>query len=176
MTGQTPAIERKGPNMLSKKMLDALNEQINAEMYSSYLYLSMATHFEDDNLKGFANWMHKQAKEEWAHAMRFYEYINDRMGRVTLKGIDTPPNSWASPVALFEEVCKHEAHVTALINNLVNMALDEKDHATNAMLQWFVTEQVEEEASAGEVLDTLKKIKDSPNGLFMLDHKLGQRE
>ncbi len=161
--------------MLSKKIQDALNGQINAELYSSYLYLAMAAHFEAANLKGFANWMRVQAGEEYGHAMKFYAYINDRMSRVTLKAIAAPPASWPSAQAAFREVCKHEAKVTGLINNLVDLAVAAKDHATTAMLQWFVSEQVEEEASANEVLSMLGAIKESANGLFMVDHQLAKR-
>ncbi len=161
--------------MLSKKIQDALNAQINAEMYSSYLYLAMAAHFEAANLKGFANWMQVQATEEYGHAMKFYKYIQDRMGRVTLTAIAAPPAEWASPLAAFEEVARHEAKVTGLINELMNLAQAEKDHATAGVLQWFVNEQVEEEASAADVVNMLKAIKDSTNGLFMIDHQLAKR-
>lgn len=161
--------------MLSKKIQEALNGQINAELYSSYLYLAMAAHFEAANLKGFANWMRIQAGEEYSHAMKFYGYINDRMGRVALQEIAAPPASWPSAQAAFNEVCKHEAKVTGLINDLVDLAVAQKDHATTSMLQWFVNEQVEEEASANEILAMLKAIKDSANGLFMIDHQLAKR-
>ena len=161
--------------MLSKKMQDALNKQINAELYSSYLYLSMAAHFDAENLKGSAGWMKGQAQEEHAHAMRIYDYVNDRMGRVTLAAIDAPPTAWDSPLAVFQQTCEHEAKVTAMIHDLVNLAAAEKDHATEAMLQWFVTEQVEEEAAANEIREKLETIEGSPQGLFMLDQVLAQR-
>ncbi len=162
--------------MLSDKMLEALNKQINAELYSSYMYLSMAACFDAANLKGFASWMKAQAREENAHAMKFYAYINDRGKAVQLRAIDAPPTKWATPLAAFEDTCQHEAKVTRMIYDLLELAQAEKDHATAAMLQWFVTEQVEEEAAAQEIRDKLAAIKDSPNGLFMLDHALGKRE
>jgi ferritin len=161
--------------MLSKKMQAALNRQINAELYSSNLYLAMAAWFESENLKGLSQWMQVQAKEEHAHAMKFYEYVHDRMGRVTLAGVEAPPESWASASAAFGDTCKHEAKVTGLIHALVDLATEEKDHATAVFLQWFVSEQVEEEATANEVHAKLKAIKDSTNGLFMMDHQLSKR-
>jgi ferritin len=161
--------------MLSKKMLAALNAQINAELYSSYLYLSMASWFVGENLKGFASWMRVQAQEEHSHAMKFYGHILDRMGRVTLGAIEAPPASWAAASAAFADTCKHEAKVTGLINALADLAAAEKDHATANFLQWFVTEQVEEEATANEILAMLTAIKDSANGLFMIDHQLAKR-
>ncbi len=161
--------------MLSEKMENALNEQINAEFYSSYLYLSMACYFEDKGLPGSANWMRNQAQEEWYHGMKLHDFVNERGGRVTLKAIDAPPAEWKSTLAVFENVLSHEQKVTGLINDLVNMALDERDHATNIFLQWFVSEQVEEEASAGEVLQKLKLIGNDTTGLFTLDQELGQR-
>jgi ferritin len=161
--------------MLSKKMLGALNAQINAELYSSYLYLSMAAWFESENLKGFAHWMRVQAQEEHGHAMKFYGYIHDRMGRVTLGVIQAPPASWSAASAAFADTCKHEAKVTGLINALADQACAEKDHATANFLQWFVSEQVEEEAVANDILSKLKAIKDSTNGLFMIDHQLVKR-
>ena len=161
--------------MLKKKMLKALNDQINAEMYSSYLYLSMEAYFQSVSLKGFAAWMRAQAQEEMMHAMKFYDYVNERGGKVTLEAIAKPETTWTSPLAVFEAVLKHEEHVTSLINDLVDLAIAEKDHATNNFLQWFVSEQVEEEASAGEVVEKLKLIKDNTSGLFMVDAELGKR-
>lgn len=162
--------------MLSKKMQDALNDQITAELYSSYMYLSMAAHFESANLKGFANWMHVQAHEEYMHAMKFYHHILERRGKVTLAGVDAPPNKWASPLAAFEGVFAHEQKVTGLIDKLVKLAAAEEDAATGIFLQWFVTEQIEEEASADHIVFQLRAIKDSPQGLFMLDSVLGVRK
>ena len=161
--------------MLSKKMEKAVNDQINAELYSAYLYLSMAAFFELSNLKGFANWMRVQYQEETMHAMKMFDYVNEKGGKVKLAAIDGPESEWESPLAVFEVVLAHERKVTGLIDNLVDIAAEEHDHATNIMLQWFVTEQVEEEASADTVLQSLKLMADAPGGLFMLDRELGQR-
>lgn len=161
--------------MLSKKMEDALNEQINKELYSAYIYLAMNCYFEDKGLPGAANWMRMQAQEETFHAMKMHDFVNERGGRVTLKAIDAPPSDWKSVQAVFEHVLEHEQMVTGLINNLVNLALDERDHATNIFLQWFVSEQVEEEASVNEVLQKIKLIGNDTAGLFTLDQDLGQR-
>jgi ferritin len=161
--------------MLSKKMDKALNDQIKWELYSSYLYLSMAAYFADLGLGGFAHWMRMQAQEEEFHAMKFYDYVLERGGRVVLQGIDAPPSEWKSPLDAFEETLKHEEHVTSLINDLVDLAIKEKDHATNIFLQWFVTEQVEEEDSVNEVLSKLKLVGDGGEGLFMLDKELSAR-
>jgi ferritin len=161
--------------MIGKKLQDALNKQLNAELYSSYLYLSMAAYFERINLRGFANWMRVQVQEENAHAMKFFDYVIERGGRVLLSSIEGPPTKWESPMDAFEHVSKHEQKVTALINKLVNLAVSEKDHATNNFLQWFVSEQVEEEASAEEVVQKLRLMKDAPGGLFMIDRELAQR-
>ena len=161
--------------MLSKKMLAALNKQLNAELYSSYLYLSMAAWLEGQNLKGIAQWMRVQAKEEHGHAMKFFDYVVDRMAEVSLGAVEAPPGSWASPLAAFEDTCKHEAKVTGLIHGLADLAAAEKDHATGVFLQWFISEQVEEEATANEVLGKLQAIGDSVGGLHVLDHHLGKR-
>jgi ferritin len=161
--------------MLPQNMEQALNKQLNAELYSAYLYLSMAAYFYSLNLNGFANWMTVQNQEETMHAMKFYNYINERGGRITLAQIDGPPTNWHSPLEVFEETLKHEEKVTGLINNLVDLAIAERDHAANAFLQWFVTEQVEEEASANEIIQNLKMAGNDPNALFMLDRELGAR-
>lgn len=161
--------------MINKKIEDAVNNQINAEIYSGYLYLSMSAYFQVKGLKGFAHWMEVQAGEEFGHARKFYNYLFDRGGRVTMKQVDGPPTEWKSPENVFDEVYKHEQKVTALINDLVNLAIAEKDHATNNILQWFVAEQVEEENSALTVLDELKLIGNDGNGLLMKDRELGQR-
>ncbi|MCL2789382.1 MAG: ferritin [Desulfobulbus sp.] len=160
---------------MQKKMLKALNGQINAEMYSSYLYLAMEAYFQSISLKGFATWMRVQAQEELMHAMKFYDFTNERGGKVTLEAIAKPETAWTSPLAVFEAVLKHERHVTSLINDLIDLAISEKDHATNNFLQWFISEQVEEEASAGEIVEKLKLIKDNPSGLFMVDAELNKR-
>ena len=161
--------------MLSKRMLDALNEQVNAEFYASYLYLSMATYFEERNLNGFAHWMKAQWQEEIGHAMKIYGYINERGGRVTLKGIGDPATQFASPLDCFEKALEHEIKVTGMINNLVDIADEEKDRATHVFLHWFIKEQVEEEASVNEVIDMLKMVGDKGQALMMVDRQLAQR-
>jgi len=162
--------------MIGSTVQDAMNQQVNAELYSAYLYLSMAAHFEAANLHGMAHWMQLQAKEEVGHALKFFKHIAERGGRVTLASIAAPPTKWDSPQALFEVVYTHECHVTSLINKLVELAGAEKDHASAVFLQWFVNEQVEEEANASEILHQLKMVGDSKQGLFMLDHHLAQRQ
>jgi ferritin len=161
--------------MLSPKIEDALNSQINAELYSSYLYLSMSAYCDSQNLAGMANWMRIQAQEEHTHAMKFFDFVNERDGRVLLKQIEAPKTEWTSPLDVFEETLAHEQKVTGLINDLVDLSLSEKDHASNTFLQWFVTEQVEEEATAKSIVDKLKLIGDNPVALYMLDGELGQR-
>lgn len=161
--------------MISKSIEKALNDQINAELYSSYLYLSMMSYFESVNLGGFATWMRAQTQEEIMHAMKMYDFVNERGGRVLLQAIDAPPSEWDSPLAAFEAAYAHEQLVTGRINDLVNLAMEEKDHATNAFLQWFVNEQVEEEASADNVVQNLKVAQNAPGALFIIDRELGQR-
>jgi len=161
--------------MLNNDMEKALNAQVNAEMYSAYLYLSMSAFFQSKSLSGFAGWMRVQAQEEMVHAMKFYDFINERGGRVILEPIEAPPTDWDSPLATFEAVYEHEQKVTGLINELVELALEKHDHATNIFLQWFVSEQVEEEDSANEVVEKIKLVGDAKGGLFMLDRELGQR-
>ena len=161
--------------MIKERIQDALNEQINAELYSSYLYLSMSAYFESINLKGFASWMRVQTQEELLHAMKFYDYLIERGGKVVLSSIESPPTEWPSPLAIFENAYQHEQKVTGLINELVDLAIAEKDHATNIILQWFVSEQVEEEASADEVVQKIKLMGDARGGIFMLDRELAQR-
>jgi ferritin len=161
--------------MLTEKMEKALNHQLNREMYSAYLYLSMSAYFQSTSLDGFANWMKVQAQEEMVHAMKFYGFVNDRGGRVTLLPIEAPPIEWASALSAFEDALEHEKKVTGLINDLVELALSEHDHATHIFLQWFVTEQVEEEDSANQVIQKLKLMGDARGGMFMLDRELGQR-
>jgi ferritin len=162
--------------MLSDRMEKALNGQVNAELYSSYLYLSMNAYFKSVNLDGFANWMYAQAQEELMHAMKFYNFINQRGGRTLLAAIEAPPDQWDSPLAVFEDTLKHEQKVTGLINGLVDIAMEERDHATQVFLQWFVTEQIEEEESAGSVLEQLKLLGDAKQGLFMMDRELATRQ
>jgi ferritin len=162
--------------VIGKKMLEALNEQINAELYSAYLYQAMAAQFEADNLRGFAHWMDVQAKEEQNHARKIYEFLANRGGRVVLKAIVAPPGEWKSALAVFEESYAHEQKVSGLINRLVELARAENDHAAEVFLAWFVTEQVEEEANASQIVEKLKMIKEQPQGLLMLDAQLAARE
>ena len=161
---------------LSKKMQDALNEQIKEEMASAYIYLSMAAYCESINLSGFAGWMQAQSSEEMAHAMKFYGYIHERGGRVVFKALEQPPVEFAGPVDVFEKTLAHEQYITGRIHKLYAMATEEKDYASLGLLQWFVNEQVEEESTAGEILDMLKMTGDKGQGLFMLDRHLGSRE
>jgi ferritin len=161
--------------MLSDKMQDALNGQLNAELYSSYLYLSMNAYFKSVNLDGFANWMYYQVQEELAHSMKLYDFINQRGGKVKLLQIEAPSTAWSSPLAVFEATLEHEQKVTALINELVELALAEHDHATSIFLQWFVSEQVEEEESVSGVLQQLKLMGEAKGGLFMIDRELAKR-
>jgi len=157
-------------------MHEALNNQIKNEMFSAYLYYSMSLHFTSMNFRGFATWMERQAMEEMEHAKKFIDYVTDRGGKVTLQSIDKPQEEWSSPLAAFEDSLKHEKFITAEINKLVDLAHAENDQATHYMLGWFVTEQVEEEASVGEVVDMLKMVGDHKQAIFMLDSKLGQRQ
>ncbi len=161
--------------MLSEKILEALNKQINAEFYSAYLYLAMSAYFEARNLKGFANWMRVQAQEETTHAMKIYDYVVERGGKVKLMAIEQPPAEWGSPLEAFEAAYNHEIKITGMINELVNLAMEEKDHATYNMLQWFVAEQVEEEASTDEIVQKLKMLGEDSRGILMIDRELAQR-
>ncbi len=161
--------------MISKKIEKAFNAQINAELYSAYLYEAMAMYFESENLGGFANWMNIQAQEELTHAMKFCAFVNERGGRVKMAAIEAPPAEWDGPTGAFGAVLNHEQKVSALINDLVDLAIAEKDHAANNFLQWFVAEQVEEEKSADEILQKAKRMIDAPGGLYMLDEQLAQR-
>ena len=162
--------------MMGERLQEAINEQINKELYSAYLYLSMSAYCEAEGLSGFAAWMRAQAQEEVGHAMRFFDHVNTRGGRVVLKAIEVPPPIWKSPLEMFEQVLEHERKVTGMINRLYQLALSENDYATQIELQWFITEQVEEEESAGAVVEQLKRIGDQPMGLLMLDRELGQRQ
>jgi ferritin len=161
--------------MLSRKMQDAINEQINKELYSAYMYLSMAAYCEDANLPGSAHWMRAQANEEMEHAMKFFGYVNERGGRVILKAIDQPSVEFQGLLDVFERTLEHEQYVTSLIDNLYTLALEERDYASQSFLQWFIDEQVEEEASATEIVETLKMIGDKGHALVMLDRQLGSR-
>jgi len=156
-------------------MESALNDQVNAELFSSYLYLSMSAWFIRKNLPGFAHWMYIQTKEEAAHAMLFFNHINERDGTAELKAIAQPELEWDDPIKVFEAVLAHEQKVTGLIYNLVDIAIQEKDHATNNKLQWFVAEQVEEEANANEILEQLRIVEGKGQGLLLLDRELKAR-
>lgn len=162
--------------MLAKAVQDAMNEQIKTEFYSAYQYLSMAAYCESVNLPGFAHWMRIQAREEVEHAMKFYDFVLDRGGRVLLQAIDQPVIEFGSPLEVFEQALKHEQRVTATINELYTLAVEENDYASQAFLQWFVTEQVEEEKNAGDVVETLKMVGDKSEALFLLDRELGSRD
>lgn len=161
--------------MINKAMQDAMNEQINKEFYSSYLYLSMAAYFEEKNLAGFAHWMRIQDVEEREHAMKFYNFILERSGKVTLKALEAPKTEWKSSLELFEEAAAHEAMITASINILYELAMKEKDYPAVTMLQWFITEQVEEEKNAADIVANLKLIEDRGTAVLMLDHRLAKR-
>jgi ferritin len=162
--------------MIGQAMQDAMNEQINKELFSSYLYLSMAAYFEDKNLPGFANWMRVQAEEEREHGMKFFDFIQERGGRVLLKGIDAPKTDWSPSLEVAQEVAQHEAKVTASIYALYELALQEKDYPSQVMLQWFINEQVEEEKNAAEIVATLQLIEDRGTAVLMLDHQLAKRK
>jgi ferritin len=161
--------------MLTDKLLDLMNNQVNKEHYSSYLYLSMAAYFESEGLPGFANWMKVQSAEEYEHGMKFYEFINDRGKKVVLDAIAKPAGTWNGPADVFQEVLKHEKHVTSLINAIYAQAVDDNDYPTQIMLHWFINEQVEEEKNAQQIVDQFKMIGESKNSLMMLDHALGKR-
>ncbi|MFX0133616.1 MAG: ferritin [Candidatus Hodarchaeota archaeon] len=161
--------------MIKENVEEALNRQVNRELYSSYLYLSMAAYFESINLKGFANWMRVQFQEENFHAMKMFDYVIGRGGRAKLLSIEAPPMDWDSPLKIFEHTYEHEKKVTGLINNLVKLASSEEDYATYNMLQWYVKEQVEEEASANEILEKLKMVGNDKNALLTLDREFAQR-
>ena len=161
--------------MISDKVQAALNDQINKELYSEYLYLSMAAYFDSIGLKGFANWMRCQMKEERTHALMQYSYVNEAGGRVALTAIDAPPVEFESALDVYEKTLAHEKVVTASINALVDLAMTERDHATNAFLQWFITEQVEEEATAKEWADQLRLVGDDGRGILMLDREAATR-
>jgi len=161
--------------LLSQSIAESLLEHLNQELYSSYLYLSMSAYFDHEELPGFASWMKIQVREELDHVVRVYTYINDRGARVSLLPIQGPPTHWKSPRDVYEEALVHEEETTARIHRLVDQALREVDYATHGFLQWFVTEQVEEEALLKRVLTNLKLIEGSPGGLFMIDQNLGTR-
>jgi len=161
--------------MLSPKVQEALNRQVGAELYSSYLYLSMVAHLEAENFKGMAQWMRVQSGEETTHGMKIYDYIIERGGRVTLTQIDAPKTKWGSPSELFADAYAHEQKITAMINDLMDLAVAEKDHASHDFLEWFAAEQVEEESAALAIVEQLKLVGGSGVGLYMIDQQLGQR-
>lgn len=161
--------------MLKEKVLTAINDQINAEFHSAYLYLSMSAWFENKGLTGFANWMKIQYQEETTHAIKFFNYVIERNGRVTLAPIAAVDTDFKNIVDVFEKTLAHEEMVTDRINKIMDIAIAESDHATRSFLNWFVDEQVEEEANVNEILDTLRLINGEGNGVFMLDRELKQR-
>jgi len=161
--------------MLSSKLQDALNKQINAELFSSYLYLSMAGWFEAENLKGMAHWMRIQSGEETAHGMRIFDFINDRGGQVALGAIEAPKTQWKSPLEAFEDAYKHEQKITGMIGDLMNLAAVEKDGAAHDFLEWFCREQVEEESQSQLIVAQLKLVGDAGVGRYLLDQELGKR-
>ncbi|MBL7215697.1 MAG: ferritin [Phycisphaerae bacterium] len=161
--------------MINKKVEQLINKQINAETYSAYLYWSMSAALEKMNLPGFANWMRVQAQEEMTHAMKFYVHIIERGGTVKLTAIDAPPTEWSGVKAVFEAGLKHEQLVTSLINGLVDLAMQEKDHAANMFLQWFVNEQIEEEKNAMDILGQLEIVGNTAGGLYLLDKEMAAR-
>ncbi|MHB0960619.1 MAG: ferritin [Pirellulaceae bacterium] len=160
---------------MDKKIETAFNRHLNAEFYSSYLYLSMANCFAAQNLEGMTSWMRIQMDEERMHAMKFVDFINDRGGRVILGQIDKPPSEWSTPLAAFEEALSHERLISKMINELLDLTIKENDHASASFLQWFVNEQVEEEAAAQAIVGKLKLIQDNSMGLLMVDQQLGLR-
>jgi ferritin len=160
---------------LSKKLQDALNAQIKEELFSSYIYLSMAAYCESINLAGFAHWMRSQSQEELEHALKFFGYVHERGGRVELEALDKPPFEFEGPIDVFVKTLEHEQFISSRIADLYALAIEEKDYASFSVLQWFIDEQVEEEQNAGEILDMLKMIGDKGQGLIMLDRQLAQR-
>ncbi|MDE2998183.1 MAG: ferritin [Gemmatimonadota bacterium] len=161
--------------MIKETVQVALNQQLNSELYASYYYLSMSAYFHATNLTGFASWMRAQAQEELIHAMKIYDFINDREGEIALTTVAAPTRHWDDSLAAFEDAYRHEKAVTAQIYDLVDLSVEERDHATNTFLQWFVTEQVEEEATASDIVNKLKLVGNDGNGLFLLDRDLGTR-
>ena len=161
--------------MSTEKVLKEMNDQIQRELDSAYIYLSMAAYFDGLNMPGFAHWMKKQFEEEQEHAMKFYDFIYDRGGEVKLQPLTQPPVEFDSPLAAFEITLAHEKKITGHINDLYALAVAEKDYASQVLLQWFIEEQVEEEKNAGDILDLLKKASGHFQALHMLDRELGQR-
>jgi len=162
--------------MISEKLLSAINEQIKNELYSAYLYLAMSAQFEAESLPGFARWTRLQAVEETEHALKLFDFVNDRGGRVELLAIDKPPKEFGTPLEVFKEIYAHEQKVTALIHNLYEIALEEKDYPAQVMLHWFIEEQVEEEMNSSLIVDQLQMVEDRQGNLINLDHRIGQRK
>ena len=162
-------------SVISQKVQDAINEQIKNELYSGYIYLAMAAHFESESLTGFASWMRLQAREEVTHGMKLFDYLTDRGGKVVLQAIQAPPTELGSPLSIFQTAYQHEQKVTAMIHGLYALAVAENDYATQVMLNWFVNEQVEEEKNAAEIVAKLEMIGEGRPSLLMLDHRLGKR-
>ncbi|MDX9847609.1 MAG: ferritin [Tenuifilaceae bacterium] len=162
--------------MLNPRVQNAINDQINAEIWSAYMYLSMSSYFASEGLNGFANWMRVQWQEELTHAMKFFDYMVERGTQPILKPIDAVPEKWNSTLHAMEETLKHEQKVTSLINNIMDIAIEEKDHASKSMLQWFIDEQVEEEANAQEIIDSLRLLDGKGHGIYMLDKELKARQ
>lgn len=162
--------------MISKKLENALNKQINEEIFSAYLYLSMSAYFLSLNLDGFASWMKVQAQEEMSHAMKFFQFINEMEGRISLLAIQEPEKAWKSPLAAFTAAHKHEQHISGCINDLYRLASAENCYPMQIMLQWFIKEQVEEEAAAAKIVFELNQVKDSTQGLWMINRELGARK
>ena len=161
--------------MISSTIQNAINDQIKHEFFSSYLYLSMSAYFETQSLPGFARWMRVQSQEEHEHAMKFFDFLNDRGGSVELQALDQPVGEFQSPLDVFEQSLAHERKVTALIHRLYELALKENDYATQTLLQWFITEQVEEEKNAGQIVEQLKMTGGEPSALLLLDRDLAGR-
>lgn len=160
---------------MDKGVQDALNDQISAELYAAYLYLAMSAHFDQKSLLGFATWMRYQAEEELAHAMRLFDYMNRRGARVHFGGIDPTPEEFGDPLQLFESSLAHEKKVSEMIHRLYDLAVSKHDHATQLELQWFITEQVEEEDSVGTIVDQLRMAGENEAAIFMLDRELATR-
>ena len=162
--------------MINQSIEKALNKQINAELYSSYLYLAMAAYFENQNWNGFANWMKIQSVEEHAHGMKMFEFVYQRGGKVVLTAIEAPKTEWKSVLNVFEETLVHEQKITKSINDIYELSLQEKDHATSSFLQWFINEQVEEEDNVIKILESLKMVGESKNSLYFFNRELGKRQ
>jgi ferritin len=161
--------------MLSRKLQDAINDQIKNELYSAYLYLAMAAHCEASSLPGFAKWLKVQSHEEWMHGMKFYDFLNDRGGRVTLQAVSQPPATYKSVLGIFEHVLEHEQKVTGCINKLYELAQQERDYPAQVLLQWFITEQVEEEKNATQIVEQLKMVPEKGGVLLFIDRDMGKR-